>query len=135
MNFGYSVTRLDKNSTEKPKQFKKIKTYVMTEISIHEHNIVTCALLKSIDVSTSKSQFSSPSEQNDLVLLTWGIVNFLQLLDLLLSSIWTVVVNHDDFHRNFLLLRSFHEEIDDQRKILSFVIGWKDDADVVVLVD
>jgi hypothetical protein len=103
----------------------------MTEISVHEHYILALAPLESVDVGTSQAQLAWSGVEHDLV----RTVDSLKMLYLVLGTIGTVIINDNDLHINLFLLSALHQHIDDQRKVLSFVVGGKDHTDVIFFVN
>ena len=82
---------------------------MVTKISIHKHNVVVPAPLKTMDVCRTEAQFACSCSKNDLV----RAVDLLQILDSFLSAIWRVIINDDDFHFNLPVIskvkvRSYH---------------------------
>ena len=129
MNLGYNM-------------LKAILTYVVTEISIHENNILILAPVKTVNVSRTESKLTSSGGKNDLV----TSVNLLQFFDTLLSTIRRGVIDNDNFHRNrtekliktvwdLLFLGALHQKVDDKWQVLTLIVSGQDDADAVFAVE
>ena len=65
----------------------------MSEISVHQDDEFTGALLHAVNVGTSKTHFAGSSVQHN-----FSRIDFLKLSYNILSSIGRVVINNHDFH-------------------------------------
>ncbi len=67
---------------------------MVTQVGVHQHNVVVHALLEAVDIGGAEAELSGSGVEHDFV----GAVDSLQLLDLVLSAVRRVVVDDDDLH-------------------------------------
>lgn len=108
MNFGYSEQKSrGKQEVYEDCAFRAITpqissikqsntTYMMTQVGIHEHDIIVSAPVKTVDVCRAEAQLAGSGSKYNFI----SSVDFLQVLDSFLSAIWRVIVDDDDFHGN-----------------------------------
>lgn len=65
----------------------------MRQVRVHDHNIVAGRLAHPVNVSSPKAQFLLPGCQNDTI----GAVDSLETLCNFQSSVWTSIIDDNDF--------------------------------------
>lgn len=69
----------------------------MGQVSIHEDHKVASAFAETVNVGTTKTKFTWSGMELDLI----DAIDFLQVLDNILSSIRRVIVDDHNFHVDF----------------------------------
>ena len=74
---------------------------MMTQVGIHEHDVVVSAPVETVNIRGAEAQLAGSRSEDNFV----RSVDFLQVLDSFLSAIRRVIVDDDDFHGNFPVIR------------------------------